>query len=386
MRPLRSWVLAGLCGLLSLVACLALLETAAWYVLVRKQLNFYLPLELTPAHVAAVREQFAATFDPVLGWEPRGEDPRGFAGPARDPAGAAVALFGDSFTLGHPEHEKSWAVQLERQLGRPVLNFGVAGYGPDQAYLRFEKRYVAAERTPYVVLGVLSENIARIVNRYRGFYYRKTYLNGVKPRFVLDAGGALQLLPTPIGSAAELDRLLDPAFREEIGRSDYWYRHYAAHGLNRTVHFPYAYYLLRALPFYVRTYRDKRLSNAADYKHLYDDPAATALLEAIVVQFARRAAEEGAVPLVVFFPGWKDFVDRAQGRPVAYAGFCSRVRARGCTVWDALDYFAPGTEVGAYFRSYGDGHYNETGESVIAAGVLADLQRIESSQHRLARP
>src|SRR5262249_11189712 len=53
-----------------------------------------------------------------------------------------VALIGDSnaFSLEVP-FEESWGYQLQRLLGDSVqvLNFGVNGYGVDQAYLRYRR-------------------------------------------------------------------------------------------------------------------------------------------------------------------------------------------------------------------------------------------------------
>ena len=48
-----------------------------------------------------------------------------------------VALVGDSFTFGlEVSYEQSWGARLEQALGGDVqvLNFGVDGYGVDQAY------------------------------------------------------------------------------------------------------------------------------------------------------------------------------------------------------------------------------------------------------------
>jgi len=48
---------------------------------------------------------------------------------------------GDSFTFGQEvTYEESWGYLLEKALGSEfqVLNFGVAMYGVDQAYLRYE--------------------------------------------------------------------------------------------------------------------------------------------------------------------------------------------------------------------------------------------------------
>ena len=53
-----------------------------------------------------------------------------------------IALVGDSFTFGEDvTYEETWGYFLEKELGSQfqVLNFGVAGYGVDQSFLRYEK-------------------------------------------------------------------------------------------------------------------------------------------------------------------------------------------------------------------------------------------------------
>src|SRR5690349_3843078 len=55
------------------------------------------------------------------------------------PGIALVALFGDSFTYGDEVDDNSTtAAALERLIKAPVLNYGVPGFGPEQAVLKFE--------------------------------------------------------------------------------------------------------------------------------------------------------------------------------------------------------------------------------------------------------
>jgi len=65
-------------------------------------------------------------------------------------------LYGDSFTEGSgvdPEH--AWSNVLSQLLHCRVANFGVSGYGTDQAYMRFLNNQRDPARV--VVLGFLSE-------------------------------------------------------------------------------------------------------------------------------------------------------------------------------------------------------------------------------------
>ena len=79
-----------------------------------------------------------------------------------------VSAFGDSFTWGDEVAvEESFPDQLSGLLRCRVANYGVGGYGTDQAFLRF--RDGVADSAPIVVLGHMSENIVRNVNQFRGF-------------------------------------------------------------------------------------------------------------------------------------------------------------------------------------------------------------------------
>ena len=100
--------------------------------------------------------------DPVVGWPSRssigsGEIDRSgsrivprFPDPAIP---SCAALFGDSFTWGSetaPEH--AYGNVLSGLMGCRVANYGVPGYGTDQAYLRYAK---VTDKTIYPTLAAL---------------------------------------------------------------------------------------------------------------------------------------------------------------------------------------------------------------------------------------
>ena len=121
-----------------------------------------------------------------------------------EPGGACVSVYGDSFTYGDGvSAEHSWANVLSKRLGCRVANYGMSGYGTDQALLRFETN--AEDEAPVVVLGHLSLNVMRNVNRLRGLLYPQTRY-GLKPRFILDENAELELLPLPELTAEEFAR------------------------------------------------------------------------------------------------------------------------------------------------------------------------------------
>ncbi|HXI14344.1 MAG TPA: hypothetical protein VNM92_17130 [Thermoanaerobaculia bacterium] len=104
--------------------------------------------------------------------------------------GHRVALFGDSFIHGHDVPiQESMAPQVEESLSAlgsraDVLNYGVGGYGIDQAFLRYLKEG-RSRRFAVVIVGLQLENVARAVNVFRIIYHPGTAVPFSKPRFVL---------------------------------------------------------------------------------------------------------------------------------------------------------------------------------------------------------
>ena len=76
-----------------------------------------------------------------------------------------IDMFGDSFTFSaEVTSEFAWPKQLSKIIGCKVNNFGVGGYGSDQATLRHDLTPAFSKVT---VLNHLSENIMRNVNQLR---------------------------------------------------------------------------------------------------------------------------------------------------------------------------------------------------------------------------
>ena len=84
------------------------------------------------------------------------------------PAKRRIAIVGDSFTFGlEVPYGQTWGHQLEVLLGPgvQVLNFGVDGYGVDQAFMRYQ-RDVAAWRPDVAILSVIDDDLRRTMGVY----------------------------------------------------------------------------------------------------------------------------------------------------------------------------------------------------------------------------
>lgn len=378
-----------------IVLFVAAIEVASYFIVVGLKQNFYLPLALRdPERIESMAKADALLgdndFSRELGWEPRSANPHGYRGPRKDVETAAVAVFGDSFTLGFTPIEQSWLSVLETELGRPVLNFGVGGYGADQAYWRFRERYLGRIHTPYVVLAVMSENIARNLSLYRGFYNRRAELAATKPRYYREADGRVVYLENPLRARGELAKLAEPDFLRAVGEKDYWYQYFQQFDLNEMVGFPYSYYFLKALPYYAGRFYTHRIKENAPYKDLYSDRDATQILRFIIENFVEDARSAGSVPIVVFLPNWMDMDDVVhKNKRTAYAAFFETTKQRYPATFDAMDYFLPefarDERIAGFFQSRMDGHYNARGDRVLGEGFYRDLMALDAGHGLLRR-
>ena len=179
-----------------------------------------MPLKMVAERARALQESddSIVTYHEVLGWAPRpGSESangmyrynsQGIRSPVPAYSGSPgegvfrIALFGDSFTHGDDvPFEHSFGAVLEQKLneaGRSaeVLNFGVGGYGIDQAMLRF-KQQGAAFAPHLVVFGFQPENLKRNLNLLRPLYDPRSGLPFSKPRFILTDTG-LSLINVPV--------------------------------------------------------------------------------------------------------------------------------------------------------------------------------------------
>jgi hypothetical protein len=149
--------------------------------------------------------QYRESRDPVLGWpypKQYGQD-LDVNGAQRNPyfpiatmQSSCVSLYGDSFTEGGDTSSriKNWGNVLSHLSSCYVANFGMGGYGTDQAYLRFEAN--RDDPSPVVILGFHTDDVLRNLTRNRDLLvYLQWY--ALKPRFVLNAQRQLQLVPIP---------------------------------------------------------------------------------------------------------------------------------------------------------------------------------------------
>ena len=119
-----------------------------------------------------------------------------------------MSTYGDSFVFGNDvEDEHAWPNVLAETLGCRVSNFGVWGYGVDQAVLRFEKN--VEDRADLVMLGFYLPDMDRSMTRWHHLISPTVESKlSFKPRFLLQENGDLRLEPLPFDSYDTAQRLI----------------------------------------------------------------------------------------------------------------------------------------------------------------------------------
>jgi hypothetical protein len=330
-------------------------------------------------------------FDPLLGWSigPNSRTvengtpyesndigvraDRSYA-PVPAPGVTRIGVFGPSFA--HADDvalEDSWPYLIEQS--RPdleVMNWGVGGYGTDQAFLRYSESGVAYE--PHVVIIVYEEdNLRRNVNRYRPFVHAQTGLPLTKPIFI-PQGDGLMLLENPFRSLAELRETASGnprRFLDAACPNDYFCvrERYQPSRLDWLM----SYRLLRTVAFEIQ-YRD-RLPYLTTWQDSYADPYPVEITLRLLKMFAQTARQHGSTPVVATFAYRVTLEEYAAGKPPMYQGLINRLRSDGVRVLDLTPEFVAANGGSGDFTGYfaPGGHYNEAGNRVVSGAVLRYL-------------
>jgi hypothetical protein len=249
------------------------------------------------------------------------------------PAGVArIAAFGDSFVQGNEvANPDAWPALLEGlRPGLEVLNFGVGAYGVDQSLLHYLRD--GTRLHPHViVIGFMTENIHRHVNRFRPFYSKRPYSPWAKPRFALQGEGLL-LVPNPLPRRRDYRALLrdEEAALARLGAGDYyWERIWRP---TRLAWLPSA----RLASWAAASWSDTRTLVDGSYNPRSEAFEVTArLLEA----FSDAVLEQGSLPFIAIFPQRSDLEAIRAGKARPHQPLLDRLAARGLAYLDLSDCF-----------------------------------------------
>jgi lysophospholipase L1-like esterase len=186
---------------------------------------------------------------------------------ARTPGVPRMLLVGDSYTFGWTvSNEEAWGAVLNREYlpGWEVLNYGVPGYGTDQALLAYET--LGARYQPdVVVLGFFVRDFFRNLRHFHSY---------LKPMFELAGDGSLRLDP---GTLVPPEELL------ELYRT----------GQRRIGGWNYSHLLAKVVSGLQRVRQSRRLD---------PDARSVRLLGAILRRFRDDVRAQGGKPFFLIFP------------------------------------------------------------------------------------
>ena len=322
-------------------------------------------------------------YDPLLGWVQRSNSSstnglyrsnsdgiRSDREYSRTPASGVIriALFGDSYTHSSDvEFQHSWGNILQESLNErgwnvEVLNFGVGGYGMDQAYLRWLTQ--GKHFNPHIVIfGFRAPDALRNVNVLRSIYSPGTEVPFSKPRFVID-GEQLRIVNSPTIPLEELHDVLANFSEHEISRYEYFFDDsYHQHWWQASKLLSVAYHFLTPRESFRPS---KRRMNESAYRL---DGEIGQLAIAIVDSFAKDVEATGAKFMMVNLPARRDINRLFNGESFVYSDLLSKLddkyvvsRIENAVSRDELKHFS--------------GHYSPKGNRIAAKAMLEDVSRL----------
>jgi len=405
MTTTRKWIFWAILLLLTLASVegLSIVGLAQLAGGIGGKAHVYHPVDkLTDSHREIIGRLLAGDlayiqFSPALGWTvkpggmspvftPKGRAPyryrannqgiRSDSQYTRDPPNGIVriATFGDSFTHGDDVgNNDTWQRSIEKLDGRfEALNFGVGGFGLDQAFLRYCND-ATGFRPHLVIIGFMPENIRRNVNVFRPFYYPESKIPLTKPRFTIEAG-QLSLIENPLQSLADYRELLDnpgPVLRR-IGINDDLYKiRYKSSPLDVLAS-------VRLLKLAVDKFSRKYIGDGIIDGGVYNASSdAFHITVEIFRRFYSTVQDNGSVPVIVILPSRNDLNMLLATGQRRYQPLLGEFANRGYRYLDMLDVLAAGLGKEYEFKDLFVGHYSPMANMMVA-GALLDFFRENS--------
>lgn len=268
---------------------------------------------------AALDAYFLGTGEPLIGWDldlgwdvrPGSQTKHQDMSESIDEFGARynelfsgtdplITTYGDSFTFcAEVANNETWQYYLSKDIGEYVANFGVGGYGPDQALLKYTRSNPIFDSPKIVILGIHERDIGRILNRFRPFHHPNTGIKlGFKPRYISN-GGTLEFMPQAL-EAPTIDRAILLGAIEDSMDSDSEY----ARKIQKR--FPYSF---QAVNFSLVIMIDKLNFVGIEVPILEIVPRpfwrsgeAVDLILMEILEFVVTAEKQGAFPVLLFIP------------------------------------------------------------------------------------
>ena len=284
-----------------------------------------------------------------------------------------IDVYGDSFTFGvGVDDERVWSALLQDDLKCTVRNFGVGGFGSDQAFLKFQSTDDSAQ---IVILNHLSENIVRNVNQLRNLIYPSRGNVKLKPRFVLDKNGAL----TPI-SIPEIDERVFNALKEDPSEVlDHEYFLPGGDSGLRVFEFPYSLGLLLSYKHWRVAGLLKTDSSFATFYQDDHQSKALHVTRGIFDAFQELAKRRNLIALAAIFPLCEDFAFQKKYGFFPYRSL--EIYLRKTFGSRFIDYgreiLGAGVDVEELYDNKCKGHFNNEGNLLVSQILKSHLTSLD---------
>ncbi|MBL93592.1 MAG: hypothetical protein CMH56_17460 [Myxococcales bacterium] len=287
--------------------------------------------------------------------------------PLPAPGHRRISTYGDSFTHGDEvKNSETWQAIMEAtDSSLEVLNYGVFGFGIDQAYLRYLEE-ADQYKSKVVLIGFMSENIHRTVSTYRPFYASQTGIPLSKPRFAVK-DDQLSLIPNPMTTIEDYQLLLnepEPTLAR-LGANDYYFqRGYRAGALDWSP-------TQRLIKILIQKIGNRLVGNHILSEGRYNpNSEAFRLTKKILSDFYHKIASDGATPMILIFPTQVDVATHRAGERKVYEPLLQVLAQQGFQYLDMMNAFESAVPVDALFS--GD-HYSPFGNGLVAKYLMLHL-------------
>ena len=283
-----------------------------------------------------------------------------------------IDMFGDSFTYSAEVTGKfAWPRQLGIILGCKVNNFGVEGYGSDQAVIRHN---LTPAFSKVSVLNHLSENIIRNVNQLRNLIYPSQNLGLIlKPRYIFTPDGKLVLINKPdlfytdLKSIESLSYKLKYEYFLPEGRS----------GIKWNVRFPYFLSAIDLITnhFHIKSKIRGRARHTEFYNYAHPSNGLLVTIK-IFEKFISNSVNNGQIPIITIIPTCRDLEEFKRYGSLPYQIMLDNLKSKDILFYDFSSAFLSEDDFSRYFNSCST-HPNKEGYALMAKNFANFL-----SQHK----
>ncbi len=293
-----------------------------------------------------------------------------------------IKTFGDSFTYGDGvEDYETWEYFVEEETGWECLNFGVGGYGTDQALLKYKDTKI---KTKYTILAILDENIGRIMTQWWGFYHKQNIQ--IKPKFSISDSNSIFLISNPIKYVNDVKKLRDVEFVNKLKKDDYWYSYYTKLNGPKKLIWPATFTVIPHIGFFINNFKVyiknfltpsfESETATSKFFHLYNKNSdGIRIMQYIVDEFINTANKRGEIPIILIFPNNHsvDILKKFGKKP--YQSLVKYLEDIQSDFIDFGDVFVQEKYIN-YYKGQG-GHFSADGNKRIANALVNYIKQLE---------